>query len=243
MYEFKELAPKIKEILTKAKLNHNYFCTNLLKIATKNDGIKPFILNNIQLDLLNKIKKNHLSPDKKKTFVILKARQQGVSTFVESWIFGKILFNFNRKAHIISHSSSSSSYIFEMTKLFYEYLPTFIKMVYTRQKNNAKILSIKENNSQISVSTAGGREIGRGEKNNYIHASEVAFWDHPNLLLASLIQSVPDNTDNDNLIIYESTANGNNFFREMFEDGLKNKTSIFYAWNQFTDYQKRFKTQ
>ena len=126
---------------------------------------------------------------------------------------------------------------------FYENLPKFVKMIYTRAKNNAKVLSILENSSSITVSSAGGKEIGRGTKNNCVHASEVAFWDKPDLILSGLIQSVPDNTDNNNLIIYESTANGNNFFREIFEEGLKDKTSLFFGWHQFGEYRKRFHSQ
>jgi hypothetical protein len=231
---FGELLEDAKKVLTRSKQNHNYFCCNLLKISTKVNGLKPFILNDIQLDILNFLKEN-----KNRKVIILKARQFGVSTFVESLLFAHILFNRDKNAYVISHQSESANAIFDMTKLFYEQLPSFVKMIYTREKNNAKILRILENRSQITIGTAGGKEIGRGIKNNYIHGSEVAFWDKPDLILSGLLQSVADAEDN--RIIFESTANGNNFFREMFEEGLRknnDSVSLFYGWQQFSEYSK-----
>jgi hypothetical protein len=239
MYEFSELSGEIKNILTRSKLNHSYCCCNLLKIATKTRGIEPFVLNNIQLDLLN-----FLNRDRHRRLNILKARQFGVSTFVESWIFSRVLFNYNRNAYILSHQSESAGALFDMIRLFYDQLPRFVKMIYPKDRNNSKIFHLLENRSQITVGTAGGKEVGRGMRNNYVHGSEVAFWDKPDLILSGLIQSVAD--DEDNRIIFESTANGNNFFREIFEEGLRKNSdsvSLFYGWHQFSEYSRKIENR
>ena len=237
MEQLIKIYPELLKKLKQARDNHSYFCNNFLKIITKEGKIAPFVLNNIQLDFLDKL--NKLQKDKYRKIVILKARQFGMSTFIESLFFRKILFNQGKRAFVIAHQSQSTSAIFNITNLFYEKLPDYIKQVFPQEKSNAKEIKIKYNESSIRIGTAGGDEIGRGLTNNYLHCSEVAFWEKPDLIIASLMETVADTGDN--LIIYESTANGYNFFKEEFEKGLRedsNIKSIFYGWHQFTDYRR-----
>ncbi len=164
-----------------------------------------------------------------------------MSTFIESLFFRKILFNQGKRAFVIAHQSQSTNAIFNITNLFYEKLPDYLKQIFPQEKANAKEIKIKYNESSIRIGTAGGDEIGRGLTNNYLHCSEVAFWDKPDLIIASLMETVADAEDN--ITIYESTANGYNFFRNEFERGLRNDDngnikSLFYGWNQFSEYKK-----
>lgn len=237
MEELTKLYPQLLNKLKQAKDNHAFFCTNFLKVITKEGKINPFILNNIQLDFLDKL--NKLQKDKYRKIVILKARQFGMSTFIESLFFRKILFNQGKRAFVIAHQSQSTNAIFNITNLFYEKLPDYLKQIFPQEKANAKEIKIKYNESSIRIGTAGGDEIGRGLTNNYLHCSEVAFWDKPDLIIASLMETVADAEDN--ITIYESTANGYNFFRNEFERGLRsegNIKSLFYGWNQFSEYKK-----
>ena len=233
-----DLYPLILKKLKKSKDNHSYFCLNFLKIITKDGTISPFILNNIQLDFLNKINQYQ---GKYRKIIILKARQFGMSTFIESLFFRKILFNQGKRAFVIAHQQQSTNAIFNITSMFYQKLPDYLKQIYPQEKANAKEIKIKYNESSIRIGTAGGDEIGRGLTNNYLHCSEVAFWDNPELIIASLNETVADTQDN--IIIYESTANGFNFFKNEFEKGLiedkeNNVKSIFYGWNKFSEYRK-----
>jgi hypothetical protein len=237
--EIHDLELKIIAKLKKAKENHNYFCTNFLKIATKSGGIDPFLLNSIQMNLLQFLNSNQTSSNRKKHIVILKARQFGISTFIASYYFHKILFHKNKKSALVSKDTDSSSSIFNMTKLFYQQLPEYTKLVFPKENNNAKIISIADTNSFMRIYTAGGEEIGRSTTNNYVHLSEVAFYKDFNLIKTGLLQTVPDGDDN--IIIHESTANGNNHFRELYEEGLDDKSdkaSLFYGWNIFHEYRR-----
>jgi phosphopantetheine adenylyltransferase len=229
-----ELEKQILLKLKPAQTNQVYFCANFLSIAVKGGAVVPLIPNNIQIKL-----NNFLNQNKKRHVVILKARQEGVSTFIESLFFKKILLGQGKRAFIMSHSSESTDHIFNMTKLFYRKLPEFVKMIFPIQKSNGKILSIQGNDSYLKIGTAGGNEVGRGTTNNYIHASEVAYWKNMQEVMAGLVQSVGD--IDDNVIIYESTANGNNHFRELFEEGLENKekTSLFFGWHEHSEYRTR----
>ena len=52
MEQLNILYPQLLNNLKMARDNHSYFCTNFLKIITKEGKIVPFILNNVQLDFL-----------------------------------------------------------------------------------------------------------------------------------------------------------------------------------------------
>lgn len=237
--ELTKLYPEILKKLSLAKTNHSFFCTNFLKIITKECSLKPFILNNIQLDFLNFLNKTRQKNKNIRKVIILKARQFGMSTFIESYLFNKILFNRGKRAFVMAHQQQSTDSIFNITNIFYKYLPEFLQQIYPKQIGNFKEINIKYNESSIKIGTAGGKDVGRGTTNNYIHCSEVAFWDKPEIILSSLMETMAD--EGDNLATYESTANGYNFFKDEFEKGLTNNdntVSIFYGWNKFTDYRK-----
>lgn len=229
---------QIIENLQKAKTHLPFFTFNFLKIRTKTEGIKSFLLNNIQLDFNDKLNK---WKGKYRKIIILKARQFGMSTFIEAMFFRNILLNQGKNAFVIAHNQSSSQTIFDITSFFYENLPDYVKELFPQDKANAKEIRIKYSSSEFKVGTAGNKELGRGMKNNYLHCSEVAFWENPENLVAGLMETVAN--EGDNLIIFESTANGYNFFKEEFEKGLdpnnKITKSVFYGWNQFYEYKKK----
>ena len=55
--------------------------------------------------------------------IVLKARQEGISTIVESLIFEDSHKNENRASLIIAHDLDSTNKLFGISKLFYDMLP------------------------------------------------------------------------------------------------------------------------
>jgi hypothetical protein len=179
---------------------------------------------------------------KKRQFCVLKARQFGMSTFIESLLFHDILFNSNKTALVIAHNQASTDHIFNITKRFYNNLsPIFTEFLFPLEKSNAKELLIETTKSKLKVTTAGSKNTARGSTYNYIHCSEVSFWENPREIMDGIYPSIDINNDNGNYIIFESTANGNNFFKELYENGLDNNSeilSLFYGWNLLREYSK-----
>ena len=223
------------EILRRMRNDFVYFSQHCLFIKTKNSEIKPFYLNPIQAKVHNFIEENKKKGYHK--FVILKARQFGISTYTEARLFWKTMFHEATNSFIMADSTSSSNNIFEMTKRYYDLLPEgMIKPAL--KKSNEKAIVFDEIDSSFRIGTAGNKQIGRSMTINYLHCSEVGFWDNANEIIAGLFQTVP--TNNESEIILESTANGvGNYFFDICQEGLEKNSefkTLFLPWFENDEY-------
>ena len=216
----------------------NFFARHCLKIKTKNDALQPFFFNNIQM-------KNHLALEdlkargKKVRIVNLKSRQVGLSTYTESRFFQKVFFHPGRNAFVLSESSDSTANIFSMAHRFYKNLPEPLPKP-RLLKDSSDMLEF-ETDSNFRIATAGSRSVGRSMTINYLHGSEVAFWENAEDIIASLFPAIPNNLDSE--IILESTANGisgkGKFFFDKVNEGLDDRsewTTLFYPWYEHEEY-------
>ncbi len=216
----------------------NYFAINCLKIKTKNEAIQPFILNNIQMKA--HLKLEELKARQKKIRVIfLKSRQVGISTYTEARYFHKVFWTPGKNAFVLSEASNSTANIFSMAHRYYKNLPEELPKPQLI-KESSEMLEF-ETDSNFRIATAGSKSAGRSMTVNYLHGSEVAFWDNADNIISSLFPAIPDDTDSE--VILESTANGisgqGKFFYDKVQEGLDKKsewTTLFYAWHEHEEY-------
>jgi len=224
------------------KNDREWYIENFLKIRDKKSQLIPFKLNHAQRIVMEKIKQCE-KEKKLKRFIVLKARQMGLSTLFEGLIFHDTANNPFRNSLIIAHEEPASVNLFNMSKLYYENLPDVIRPM--KKYSNGKVLSFenptidekeKENNpglrSKITIATAGSGEVGRSATINNLHASEVAFFPDAKQTMLGLLQSVPDELNT--LVVLESTANGvGDWFHEMWQKAVKGENDfipIFLPW-------------
>lgn len=216
-----------------------YFASNFLKIKTKNEGIIPFQMSNIQLDAYRRIeqRKREGKPIK---IIFLKSRQVGMSTLTEARFFSKILFNRAKNAFVLADKSDSARNIFKMAKRYYDNLPDAFKIKLLRDSTEELAF---ETDSSFRVGTAGSKAVGRSMTINYFHGSEVAFWSNANDIVSGMLQTIPDNLESE--LILESTANGTSgdgaYFYNMVQSGLDPRSdflTLFYAWYQQHEYRR-----
>lgn len=236
------------------KHNKEWYIENFLKIRDKRAQIIPFKLNNAQKIVLEQIKKDERE-GKPKRYIVLKARQMGLSTLFEGLIFQDTSTHENKNSLIIAHEEQASTNLFNMSKLYYENIPDLIKPM--KKYANGKNL-VFENptadegekfknpglRSKISIATAGAGEVGRSATYHNIHASEVAFFPDAKTTMLGLLQSVPDQPNT--MVVMESTANGvGDWFHEMWmkaERGENEFTPIFLPWFIQPEYTRPFRT-
>ena len=222
-------------------INTKKYIEEYIKIRNKQGKIVPLKFNEPQMKYYNVIKKLR-EQSKPIRVIILKARQMGFSTETEGIIFKNVVTKHNYNAGIVAHKVDSTNNLFEMSKRMYEFLPDEIKP--DKKKSNAKELVFNNENgtgldSKIKCMTAGGNGIGRSDTFTALHLSEFAFWEgNKKDTLAGLIQSVPNTPDS--IVIIESTANGFEYFKELWDNAVAGKNdfyALFIGWNELQEYQ------
>lgn len=221
-------------------INTKAYIENYIKIRDKKNNIVPLVFNEPQLKYYNVIKSMY-QQRKPIRIIILKARQMGFSTETEAVIFKNVVTHHNYNAGIVAHKEDSTANLFNMSKRMLEYLPEDIKP--ERKKSNAKELVFNNEqgtglDSRMKVMTAGGKGIGRSDTFTALHLSELAFWEgDKKATMTGLLQAVPNTPDS--MIIIESTANGYEYFKEMWDSAVAGENDfypLFIGWNELKEY-------
>lgn len=204
------------------------FIEDLYYIKDKESNLVQLKFNHAQNEFYSKLKESY--GKKPSRFIILKARQLGMSTFSEAMITYLATHSPNTDAVILAHTTESSSKIYEMTQLFVDSLPVGLKP--EQKYSNKKMLVFDgENGLKSSIRVMVANDSTRGGTYKLAHLSEVAFWEHPEEALLALNQAVP--MSNESLIIIESTANGFNYFYNLWQDAVNGRNDyvpIFFPW-------------
>jgi len=234
--EIKKEIDKRKKI-EKSKNNFKDFARRQLRIITKDasQGYVPFEFNEAQTKIHKAIEKQIKEKGRVRALV-LKARQQGISTYTAGRVFWKTFYTPHTRSVVIAHDSATSDALFTMSKNFIDRMSEDFKPELIR--SNAKEVKFSHNDSGFRLYTAGSPEAGRGTTPTILHCSECAFWQSDEKILAGLFQGVSsaDGTE----IILESTANGATgaFYRmwKAAERGENDYVPIFLPWFMTKEY-------
>jgi len=247
----KELSKLIKEkekrIQLKAySLDFAKFAEEQIKIVTKDatQGFVPFKLNNSQKYITEKLQ-TQLEETGKVRAIILKARQQGISTYCAGRVFWKTYFAQHTRSVVMAHDSATSDALFSMSKSVIQNMQGDLKP--QEDRSNAKEIIIrtpaytdKAAKGSYRLYTAGAPEAGRGTTPTIAHLSEVAFWQHDEKILAGLFQGISQAQGTE--VILESTANGaqGEFYRlwKGAVAGENEYTPIFLPWFWTPEYTR-----
>ena len=200
-----------RDTLKEYKDDFTSFASDQIKIITKDStqGFIPFEFNACQRIITQKLDEQ-LKEKGKIRAIILKARQQGISTYCAGRVFWKSYFTPHSRSVVMAHDSATSDALFTMSKnlisrMSDEFAPEEIR-------SNAKEIIIrspimgKDEVASYRLYTAGSPEAGRGTTPTILHASEVAFWQHDEKILSGLFQGISSAAGTE--VILESTANG-----------------------------------
>jgi len=218
--------------------NFELFAKDEIKIITKDPskGFVPFEFNNSQKIINSALEKQKAKTGKVRA-VILKARQQGISTYCSARVFWKTFFVPNTRSVVMAHDSATSDALFDMSKNIIDRMGESKPETF---RSNAKEIKFAHNNSGYRLYTAGAKEAGRGTTPTIAHLSEIAFWNFDKEILAGLFQGISqaDGTE----VILESTANGasGEFFRlfKDAEEGNNEYIPIFIPWFATEEYSR-----
>ncbi len=221
-------------------INTRKYIEEFLKIKTKDSNIVPLKFNKPQKKLYDLLKRQS-EQGKPQRVIILKARQMGFSTLTEAILFKRTATASNVTSGIITHKNDATTNLFNMSKLFLQELPEPLKPQTKASNAQEIIFDNKEGSglrSKIKCMTAGGEGVGRSDTFQNLHLSEVAFWNNAKVIMDGLLQAVA-NTPN-SLVIIESTANGYDYFKEMWDKACSGENDfepLFCAWWELDEYR------
>jgi hypothetical protein len=232
------MTPKQLETRKRLRDDFRYYAPHALKIRTKESEIKPLNLKKAQQVLVDAIEKQKAATGRIRV-IILKARQQGLSTVVGGYFYFDVSQHEAKKALVVAHKSDSTKALFDMTKRFHDQCPAILKPS-TKYSSKREIVFDRLDSSYM-VATAGGDGIARGETITHLHASELAFWQASSARenWNGVRQAVPDKPGT--VIAIESTANGvSGLFYELWKDAVAGKNEyvpVFIPWFWDPDYR------
>jgi len=214
------------------------FSKEQIRIITKNasQGFVPFEFNSAQ-SIINKKLEDQLAETGKVRAIVLKARQQGISTYCAARVFWKTFFTPYTRSVVMAHDSATSDALFNMSRNIIDNMEEPPAL----NKSNAKEILFEHNKSGYRLYTAGAKEAGRGTTPTIAHLSEVAFWQFDEQILAGLFQGISQEVGTE--VILESTANGaSGEFYRLYQGAMRGENEyipIFLPWFLTTEYRRK----
>ena len=213
-----------------------HYTSKCLKIRTKSGSIEPFVLNKAQAYIHAKLEQQRGETGKVRA-LILKGRQQGVSTLIGARFYHQVSHNFGMQAFILTHALDATQNLYKMAQRFYENTPAPVKPQVSTSNSKELIFGLLD--SGYKLGTAENKSVGRSATIQLLHGSEAAFWNNASEHAKGILQAVPGTAKTE--IIFESTANGvGNYFHQMWqqaEGGLSEYIAIFVPWYWQEEYQ------
>lgn len=234
MQETEEQAEVVR-VAKKIRKSFPLYSKNVLKIVDKQGNVVPFRMNRGQ-KLAHDMLEKQLAETGRVRALVIKARQVGISTYVEGRFFWKVTGRKNSHAFVLSHLAESTKSLFKMVKGFYNNAPhdIFKPTINSATVNSLEFLDL---NSSYRIGTARTESVGRSQTNRFVHCSEAAFYPNSGEIVKGLLQSVPL-TDSE--VIIESTANGvGDWFHEQVMKALAGESEwivIFVPWFWMPEY-------
>lgn len=229
---------EVEKVELVAKLMHaplNEYGTICLRVKDKYGQLVPFQLNRAQRRLHNALARQLKTLGFVRALV-LKGRQQGVSTYVAARYYRKSSMFEGTNVYILSHEQPSSDNLFDIVDRYHRHNPLAPHV----GVSNEKELVFDLLDSTYQVATAGQKAGGRGRTIRLYHGSEVAFWMNAPAHFAGSVQGVALTPGSE--IILESTANGpGGEFYERWQDALAGRgdyIAVFLPWFLSEEYAR-----
>lgn len=221
-------AEKLRRILDDPLL----FIQTFIKIVDKQGRLVSFVPNPQQ---------KHLLAEMDKFNVVLKSRQLGISVLSCAYSIWLAIRYPNTSCLLMAHSLDGADGIFTKLKQLYASIPSAIRPKLIN--NNRKELKL-DNGSRITVVSCGTKESVRGSTLRFVHVSEAAFC---NESIERQILAIEQCLTPNGQIIVESTANGFNYFSDMYSKAAQGESlykPFFFGWVDdklmFADEYKQF---
>lgn len=186
-------------------------------------------------------------------YIILKARQMGISTLIEALCYWWTSTHRYVTSVIIAHEKNAVNALYKMFRRYYEYSHPYFQ---PDRKYNTKQELVFDVSDEVKKEYAEAGQTppglqsdiktmvaadgkGRADNINFFHGSEVAFWDDSADIVSSALQAVPMAPES--FVFLESTANGiGGYFYDEWQLAKRGESQfvpLFFPWHQHHEYE------
>ena len=214
-------------------------------IINKEKKDQVLIFNSAQEELYEEIRR--CKKEKKPAyFLILKARQLGMSTFTENFGMTLNVMYPNQSMFIMTQEQDASDQLYSMSHYTYENFPNWLKSNASIVKDNQSMMLLTNGSKlQVMVASANAKGTGRGQTFTYAHLSEFDWWGGN---VMQTLNGVLSACTEDAIVIIETTANGCGNFKKLWDRAVERKNNgqetlwnpIFFAWFQDVKYESDY---
>lgn len=195
-------------------------------IVDKKRKTVPFFFNEVQEDFIERLETLGTS----KPFFVLKGRQQGFTSVITAIQLSFAIVRKNFSGFTMADRSDNTMAIFnDKARVVYERLPVLLKP--SEKFNSRNELFFDKLNSSWRIATASD-QVGRSRTLNFVHFSEVAFYECD---LASLQAGIGEAITAGAIQVYETTANGFNQAKDLWDS--ESCHNLFYEWWRSPEYR------
>lgn len=218
------------------------FIENEFDILDRDGKIVPFTLYPVQAKYLKLMGSDYQDMNGVRD-ILLKARQEGMSSFILAIFAVDFITKPNSVSICIAHKKDVTQKLFKKVKFYIE--------SYCRKhgfdinsylvSDNKNEMEHRANGSYFYIGTAGSKVGGRGATAQNILFSEAAFYQDTEIITAQEIiegssQQVAQGTGK---IFIESTANGfGNYYQLEWDRAVREESNYkarFFSWEEFYD--------
>ncbi len=248
---------RIAQLEHRLRTDEVFYARKLLKIVDQKANLVPLVAKPAQARLAA-VEQEQRDKGLPVRVAILKARREGLSTWVQGGMVKGITQVENYKALVVAHDGDTASELFRIGETMYANLPDETvgnlqlrpptvstrkgqELVLGEPNRQRRLNGERGINSSYYVDTANEYEAARGFTFFDLHLSEVAFWKEIERKLRALLATVPD--EEGTRIILESTANGYNAWRKFWLAAISGNSDyypLFIAWFEDPDYSRPF---
>lgn len=186
-------------------------------------------------------------------YIVLKARQMGMSTIIEALCYWWTSTHRYVTSVIIAHEKNAVNALYKMFRRYYEYSHPHFQPDRKYNTKQELVFDVSDEvkkqyaeegkvppglQSEIKTMVAADGK-GRADNINFFHGSEVAFWDDSADIVSSALQAVPMAPES--FVFLESTANGiGGYFYDEWQLAKRGESQfkpLFFAWWEHDGYE------
>jgi hypothetical protein len=219
--------------------NEADFIQNTHLIQTSEMGVEPLRWNKPQQRFYSDVITRCRNERRPIRGIVTKARQQGMSTFIQSWLYEQLDRKPHRQAMTINFDLVNTDELFAKARFIHTNHPCPRPI----KRDRMRVLEfLAPHSSTFHTRSAGSPEASRSLTINYAHASEIPVWPDPESTFVALNQAVP--AEIDSAIFQEATARGavghHYEYWVAAEEGRNDYVAFFSPWYWTPKYSMPF---